>query len=290
MQANPDYLRLRLGDCSLWISRDAYDAAAIEVLADPDRLFSLPGAEIVKDQKKIKVARISGSVVGKTANVYLKRYNAFSWRYRLFSILRSSAAWRAWRGAAILIENGFRTGRPVAAVECRSWGMLTKSFYISEEIPMGETIDDYWRRELAAWGRHEGFFRRRKFLRDLALLFRSLHQAKVYHNDLKDANILFSACKNGAQESFHLLDLEGVRLYRYLSNGRRIKNLVQLNRTMGKLLQRTQKLYWLRAYLGPFANDEREKRWWIKKVLKRSVRGDLRSMRKESPVSIGPGL
>jgi len=36
----------------------------------------------------------------------------------------------------------------VAAVECRSWGLLTKSFYIAEEIPSGSTVDGHWREKL----------------------------------------------------------------------------------------------------------------------------------------------
>ena len=46
-----------------------------------------------------------------------------------------------------------------------------------------------------------------------------------------------------------LLDLEGVRQYRALSESRRIKNLVQLNRTLGRYLRNVQKLWVLQAYL-----------------------------------------
>ena len=47
----------------------------------------------------------------------------------------------------------------------------------------------------------------------------------------------------------YLLDLEGVRQFRALSESRRIKNLVQLNRTLGRYLRDVQKLCVLRAYL-----------------------------------------
>lgn len=283
MPANPDHLCLRLGDCSLWISREAYDsAAAIELLADPDRLFSEPRAEVVKDQKKIKVARISGGIAGSAANVYLKRYNAFSWRYRLFSILGPSAARRAWRGASILIENGFQTGRPVAAVECRSWGMLTKSFYVSQEIPSAKTVDACWIEELSRGRGAEERRRRRELLQASAALFRRLHQARIYHNDLKDANILVGPADRYTEQSFFLLDLEGIRRVSRLGLRRRIKNLVQLNRTLGRFVSRAEKWRWARVYLGPEFHDRATRRIWLQRIVKATARADAHSMRKRN--------
>jgi len=269
-----------LGDCSLWISRDAYDTAAIAVLADPDRLFSQPRAEVVKDQKKIKVARIPRGIAGNSENAYLKRYNAFSWRYRFFSILGPSAARRAWRGASILIENGFRTGRPVAAVECRSWGMLTKSFYISQEIPSAKTVDRCWIEELSHGRGVEGRRRRRELLRSLAALFRRLHQARIYHNDLKDANILVRPADHYTDGSFFLLDLEGVRRLSRLSVRRRIKNVVQLNRTLGRLVSRADKWRWARVYLGAEFQSRAARRGWLRRIVRATARADAHSMRK----------
>lgn len=280
MQANPDHLRLRLGDCSLWISREAYDSAAIEVLADPDRLFSLPGAEIVKDQRKIKVARISGGTTGSAVNVYVKRYNAFSWRYRFFSIFLASAARRAWRGGSILMENGFRTGRPIAAAECRSWGMLTKSFYVSEEIPFARTVDRCWIEELARDRGVEGRRRRRELLGSLAALFRRLHEARIYHNDLKDANILVRPADRYTDQSFFLLDLEGIRRLSRMGLRRRIKNVVQLNRTLGRLVSRVDKWRWAKVYLGAEFQDRGARRRWLARILRATARADRHSMRK----------
>ena len=281
MQPKPDHLRLRLDGCSLWISRDAYDSAAIEILADPDRLFSQPRAEIVKDQRKIKVARILWGVAG---NVYLKRYNAFSSRYRFFSIFGPSAAWRAWRGASILIENGFQTGRPVAAVECRSWGMLTKSFYLSQEVPSAKTVDACWIEELSRDRGVEGRRRRRELLRSLATLFRRLHQAGIYHNDLKDANILVGPAERYTEQSFFLLDLEGIRRVFRLSLRRRIKNVVQLNRTLGCFVSRTEKWRWARVYLGPEFHDRAKRRSWLQRIVRATARADAHSLREKSVI------
>jgi len=276
----PEDVFLSIGSSSLRVSRDLQGDPNLDSLADPDLFFSFPQCKIIKDQKKITVARVPLEIGGRIQGVYLKRYNVFSWRYRAGSLFVLTPASRSWAGAGILLRAGFSTGRPIAAVECRSWGMITKSFYLSEEIPGSRTADAYWRDVLRAASGREGLRRRLTFLKELANLFRSLHESHIYHNDLKDANILVSAGGAGREESFYLLDLEGIRRCHCLSRRRRIKNLVQLNRTMGKFLRTTEKLYWLKVYLGNVFFDRRERRKWIKRVLEESARRDLRSLRK----------
>ena len=276
----PEDVVLRIGSSSLWVSPDLQGDPKVDLLADPDLLFSSPQCEIIKDQKKIKVGRVQLEIGGRIKGIYLKRYNVFSWRYLVGSLFVPSPASRSWAGAEILLQSGFHTGRPIAAVECRFWGLLKKSFYLSEEIPRGKTVDAYWREELIPISGSEGFLRRRIFLKDLALLFSSLHERNIYHNDLKDANIIVCSDDTRPEGSFYLLDLEGIRRYRVLKRRRRIKNLVQLNRTMGSLLRPSEKLYWVKVYLGNAFFDRRERRKWIKGILEESARRDLRSLRK----------
>lgn len=270
---------IKIGASSLRVSSALGGDPAVKLLADPDLLFSRPDCEVIKDQKKIKVGRVRLEVGGKPARIYLKRYNVFSWPHRLASLFLPSRASRSWAGAAILLREGFHTGRPVAAVECRSWGMLTKSFYLSEEIPEARTADALWLEELKPLEGAEGFYRRRGFLRSLARLFRSLHDANIYHDDLKDANILVGRRDDG-QEKFFLLDLEGIRKCRHLSRRRQAKNLMQLNRTLGRYLSATERLSFLKAYLGPGFSDRATRRRWIQDVLDLSRRWDRRSLRR----------
>jgi tRNA A-37 threonylcarbamoyl transferase component Bud32 len=251
----------------------------LNVLADPDIFFGLPGCQIIKDQRKIKVGRIEFAIKGQATTVYLKRYNAFSWRYRLGSLFRSSGASRALKGAAMLARAGVGTPRPLAAVESRSCGMLTKSFFLSEEIEGGKTADSYWRERLSACPGSAGVHRRRRFLIRLGRLFALLHRKRVYHNDLKDANIIVSETDH-EDGNFFLLDLEGIRVFRHLTTRRRVKNLVQLHRTFGGNLSATQKLYLLKSYLGDDFLDDDKRKDWVDRILRASRRGDLRSLRK----------
>lgn len=264
----------RRGSLSLHVVRTLTKDLMRNLAPDPDHFFDLPGCEIIKDQKKIKVARVKIEIHGHVKTVYLKRYNAFSWRYRFGSLFQSSGALKSLDGAAILADSGIRTARPLAAVDSRSWGMLNRSFFLSEEIENGKTADAYWREELLTVKGKEGTQRRKRFLQGIGELFRCLHQQNVYHNDLKDANILVQPEFSTGGEHFYLLDLEGIRRYRRLNRRRQTKNLVQLNRTLGKYLRATEKLRFLESYLGPSFSNRIDKRDWVVSVLRQSNRLD----------------
>ncbi len=108
----------------------------------------------------------------------------------------------------------------------------------------------------------------------MAALFDSLHRQQIYHNDLKDANILVVGGANGSDLQLILVDLEGVKRYRSLSLKRRVKNLVQLNRTLGGYLRAAEKLYFLKTYLGRGFAARPVRRQWIGSVVAESQRLD----------------
>jgi hypothetical protein len=272
----PDFVCHKVGNALIWAAPEYAAPADIALMADADRLFQDAGCEIIKDQRKIKIARIRIKLGGRNRALYLKRYNAFSWRIPLGSLFRRSGAVKALRGVEVLASSRVAGAKPVAAVENRRWGMVTKSFFFTEEIAGGKTIDAYWRENIGALGGRDGFRRRRSFLRALALLFRSLHGQRVYHGDLKDVNIIVVAGEPGQADCFFLLDLEGIRRYGRLSRRRRVKNLVQLNRTFGRYVRSTDKMCFLKEYLAGAFSDPREKRRWAIQVLGRSSRLDRR--------------
>jgi hypothetical protein len=279
----PQFIARKRGSTSLRLLRAIAEEPTNNLMADPDRLFESAGCQIIKDEKKIKVGRIKVEIEGEMKTVYLKRYNAFSWRYRLGSLFRFSGAVRSLKGAAILAESSIRTARPLAAIESRSWGMLNSSFFLSQEIKDAKTADAYWREELLPLQGRDGMERRKRFLRGLGELFRSLHTHDIYHNDLKDANILVRSDAAGGAEHFYVLDLEGIRRHRNLNRRRRIKNLVQLNRTLGRYVQPPDKIRFLESYLGPSFLNSANKRGWVARVLRQSRRLDrLRDLKLSS--------
>jgi serine/threonine protein kinase len=273
----PEFIRYKRGRASIWLDQRLADRHFINLLADADQLFSEPSCQIIKDQRKVKVGRLTMDIAGAPRAIYIKRYNAFSLRYRLASTFMRSGAFRALQGAAILRAANIPTAVPIAAVENRVRRTLAKSFFITEEICHGKTIDAYWRDDLEGLSGCAGFTRRRGFLKGLARLFVNLHRQGIYHNDLKDANILAVSDGSARDVTFFLLDLEGVKRYAPLSEKRRMKNLVQLYRTLGRHLRQTDKLIFLKCYLGAAFAQRKGRRQLVEKLLRESKR--LESMK-----------
>jgi serine/threonine protein kinase len=274
MKEFPDFVSAQQGHASMWLKRNFASPSMIGLMADADLLLERSDSVIIKDQRKVKVGRVPLEWDGQTLVVYIKRYNVFSFRHRLQSVFTCSGAHKSLRGAATLSAIGVPTARPVAAIEHRRRGMLVKSFYVSEEIQGGKTADAYWREDAARREGVAGFRRRRVFLEKLAELFSRLHARDVYHNDLKDANILVGQDGGADLESLHLLDLEGVQQFAHLSRRRRIKNLVQLNRTLGRHLTQTERWYFLTRYLSSKEIDRPTRKRWAEHVFRMSTRLD----------------
>lgn len=275
MAVYPDFVFQQRGDAAIWIDRACVEQGFIDRLTDADGLFAEPSCQIIKDQRKIKVGRLTLPIAGRSRTIFVKRYNAFSLRYKLAARFIQSGAFRSLSGAAILRAAEIPITLPVAAVENRCGGALTTSYFLSEEIAGGETVDAYWRgRLLGAKGR-DGIALRRRFLAELARLFKTLHAAQIYHNDLKDANILAAAGHVETDIRLFLLDLDGVARLARLSARRKVKNLVQINRTLGRYLRRSEKLFFVKNYLGSAFAERSFRRRLMENVMGESRRLDL---------------
>ena len=283
----PNFILYKRENTAIWIDRRFTDKQFIERLADADTLFAEPRSEVIKDQRKIKVGRINLQIAGVSHSLYVKRYNAFSLRYKLVSPLIRSGAFRALEGAAILRAADIPIAAPIAAVENRRRGALIKSFFLAEEIVGGKTVDAYWRDDLRTLRGKDGFILQRRFLAVLASLFTALHEQQIYHNDLKDANILAVADPAIESVRLYLLDLEGVKRYNKLSPTRRMKNLVQLNRTFGRHLRRVEKLFFVKTYLSANFAGRQGKRELIESVLSESTRLDVLKSRQTRSDRLG---
>jgi hypothetical protein len=255
------------------LARPDVDLAALAPPdGNPDRLLGRPDCRIIKDQRKVTVGVVEGLAANPDGVValYVKRYNVFSARVRWASLFLASPAVRAWRGAGTLVGAGFLPAPALAAIEFRHRGLLAKSFFVTARVEGAVPIDQYWWNLRRAPG---GV--RRAFVADLARLFAALHRAAISHGDLKDANVLVREAPDG-RRSFYLLDLERVHRRRGLSTRRRVKNLVQVHRTLGRLASLRENLYFLRYYLEGGANGPAARRWWWRRVCRAARCKDLR--------------
>ncbi len=241
--------------------------ATVAADGDPDHLLTSPDCKIVKLQPKVIVGRI----VTRAGVLYVKRYNVFAWRVALASLWRRSPAFAAWAGAQTLAAHGFATPELVAAVEFRRAGVLRRSFFVTREVPGALTADARWAAILADPDAPRRRGARRAFARALGDLFRRLHAAALYHNDLKDVNVLVTGAP--ASPRCVLLDLEHVRPLGRITRRRRLKNLVQIARTLGPHTSAADRMRFLRAYLGPEAVPS-ERKAWARAVARRAARKD----------------
>lgn len=215
---------------------------------DPDWLLGAPDCDLLKLQRRVLVGR----VVAAGRVVYVKRYNAYAWRALLAASLRGSPARRAACTAARLRALGFAVPAVVAAVEWHLGPLVGRSFFVTEEVAGARTVDVAWGALAGATGRRA----RGRLVDGLAALFARLHGAGVYHADLKDVNVLVRD-----DGSLVLLDLERVAFGRRVARRRRVKNLVQLDRTLGRHASRTERLRFLRGYLGAGAGRAALRTW-----------------------------
>jgi hypothetical protein len=106
----------------------------------------------------------------------------------------------------------------------------------------------------------------------------------IYHNGSKETRIFLpSPDHSNMPLRLFLLDLEGVRRLQKFSPARRVKNLVQLNRTFGRYLRRVEKLIFVKKYLGEKFFERQGKRALIANVLIESERLDDVSRVKRAP-------
>jgi len=216
--------------------------------ADPDRLLTDPACVVVKLQRKVLVGRI-GTPVG---TVWVKRYNVFAPRVALAGAFTRSPAARAWDAAARLAALGFATAEPLVAVEFRRAGLRMRSFLVTRHVAGAVPADARWAAHAAERDPRRRRAARAALAAALGDLFRRLHAAGVYHPDLKDANILVTG--DAERPACVLLDLEAVR-FGPVGARRRVKNVVQLARTLGRRVGPADRLRFLRAYLGPAPRD-----------------------------------
>jgi hypothetical protein len=254
------------GGLRAWLA-PGVDVDALATDGDADHLLMRPDCRIVKLQRKVVVGRI----VTKAGVLWVKRYNVFAGRLALASLWRASPARAAWAAAQALATRGFACPELVAAIEFRRAGVLRRSYFVTREVPDADTSDVRWRAIVADRDPVRRRIARRALAHALGGLFRRLHAAGIYHGDLKDVNVLVAG--PAAAPRCVLLDLEHVRVLGTVARARRVKNLVQLARTLGRAASATDRARFLRAYLGESAGRD-ERRAWARAVLARAARED----------------
>ena len=208
--------------------------AASPQLRAVEVLLAAPGTRVLKNGSRATVAVVEtpdGALV-------LKRFRDESPLRLLVALALGSSAHRVWEATALMRAAGFRVPEPVAALERRRLGAPVRSCSVARWVD-GPALDELWRARVGA--------ARRSLTVAFADYLRGLHDAGLYPQDLRAANVLV-ASEN--PPVFVLVDLDRVRRYRRLSWRRRRKNVVQVHRSVGRGAPRRESLRFLQRYLG----------------------------------------
>ncbi|HKN01119.1 MAG TPA: lipopolysaccharide kinase InaA family protein [Candidatus Binataceae bacterium] len=179
--------------------------------------------------------------------VFIKKSQSDSWLRGIVTPIIPSSAARAVAGAAMLEEAGIAHPRPLAAMELRSRGALRASYLISEAIVGGDTLSRFALGPGGVKGRDAR--RRRRILDTVARQVRRIHDARLYTRDLQETNVMVADDEDGGFLVW-FLDLEDFRRVRRVDWAHRMRNLVHLDRSIGRFLCRAARLAFLYAYLG----------------------------------------
>lgn len=149
---------------------------------------------------------------------------------------------RSWKGLLTLFFNALPVPDPVACVVFRDGSSLIITRAI--DVP---TLDKILFHEYATFPpaiRHG-------IPEHLGELIGRLHALGIYHADLKACNILADQQKL----TFFLTDTDRVRQYPYLSQKRRIKNLLQIHLSIPKHVSRAFRMRFLKGYTKETRED-----------------------------------
>lgn len=207
-----------------------------------DALMAAAEFRTVKNEAKTH----AGVAVAGEHRIFIKRFETRSWADGLAERLRGSRAARSLKGAALLSGAGFAHPTPMAALEMRSAGAVRASYLMSEALGEARTLSQFVDRRTGPERRN--FRWRREVSLRVADEVRNLHDAGLYSSDLQETNLMLEEGGDGIRVYF--VDLDGFRSATPDSWRRRERNLIQLDRSVGRFLSRSERLRFLYDYLG----------------------------------------
>ncbi|HEY1188510.1 MAG TPA: ATP-grasp domain-containing protein [Gemmata sp.] len=234
--------------------RDLPDDFLRALLANPDALFTAPGTRLLKQCAGSTVAEIEMPTPDGPRAVILKRVNTRSTFAALKNWVRSSSARRSWLVGHGLCERWLPTPRPLAVLHRYRAGFLpAEGYLLTEKVPdsigLPEAVQACRDRAvLRAWAER------------LARVVRAMHDRGVSHRDLKAPNVMLARAATPV-----LIDLVGVRTSTSaVPFARCAKELARLNASFLAVphITHTERLRFLRTYLGAGARGAGWKKWW----------------------------
>lgn len=206
-----------------------------------ESLAADPAFRAVKQESRTLAGFVTGG-----HQAFLKRFHARSFFDGLLERMRGSRAARSLDGAALLRRLGFHCPTPLAAMESRLAGSVRASYLLSEALTNATTLSAFIDRDRDPRCRDPRW--RTAVLAAVAREVARLHGAGLFSSDLQETNLMLEE----TAESFrvYFVDLERFSRRDAVPWERRVRNLVQLDRSIGRFARRSERLRFLYTYLG----------------------------------------
>ena len=179
-------------------------------------------------------------------NAFIKRFTTDSWSRGILERLRGSRAARSLKAASLLAAEGFSCPRVIAAAEVYGSGAIRRSYLVTEPLASAKTFSIFIdrrqgpSRQTVAW--------RTRILAMVAAEVRRMHDAGIFTSDLQETNLMLE--ERESEIRIYFVDLDSFQHHPRISQKNRRRNLVQLDRSVGRFLNRTERLHFLYNYLG----------------------------------------
>jgi hypothetical protein len=217
-----------------------------------------------------------GTLLGK--EVVVKYFQLARPGQRLKYLFRRSRGRRTWAAGQAFRELGIPTPAPLGFLELRRYGIPRWSCAITEFIPGAKDARSWIRPRLH---RHPQTFRD-EIRKELARRLLDLYEKRIYHADTKTGNLLLRNPEHPAQREWYWIDLDAVRFGVAPTRRRVVRNLVQLNGSIGSKIAVEDRRAFLRDLADPFP-------WVLAPGVEQQIRAwTLRRLDKELRRCAGP--
>lgn len=264
---NSSYNKIRGENCTLFIHRNFRNNTFEQTLLDnEEKIGEHYKLTTIRSSKFTRVYKLTVRFVDDNKGVYFKQYLCRSvWDF-IKNFVRASRAWRAFKAAEMLGENGFDAPVIIAVGESRYGLCHTTNFLVTLEIEDAQQIYRFIC-DLQKGSRLETKGRR-ELIRAFGRTMGKMHAKDIFHGDLRLGNILARQEKD--RWRFFFLDNERTRRFHHLPIRLRLKNLVQINMFPPDTMSNTDRMRFFREYWAQNKGSNIEKRMLVKKVLKKT--------------------
>jgi len=186
-------------------------------------------------------------------SIAVKHYTTERMGRRLKSLLRPARNRRNYAAARTLTDLGIGTPMPYGFLDART-SKGVERYYFSEHVETSITVRDWIKPRMHL---QDAAFRKEAADR-LARFMVSLYPCGIFHEDTKGGNMLVDLDERGMAVRFAWIDCEAMRFGLPPFRRHILRNLIQLNGSIGTRISREDRLY--------FLNRMAETHPWLKKT------------------------